>query len=948
MEQAIPFVGRRRELEELQDRLREAQAGAGRLVLVEGEAGAGKSTLVRRLMAQAGPALALAGRCPGPGETPPFGPWRELVAALAREEEREPAGLPPPFGTAPGAWSPYETARALAGWLARFERPLLLLVEDLHWADAATLDLTRHLAGLLGELPALVLATVRSEAVRRGHPLWGWLPDVERAGAVRMALGGLGPEEVAELLEALGLGGGESEALARRLHRRTEGLPLFLRDLLLPVVRGGALPGEGEPLPTSVRQSIDRRLADVSPAAQAVLEAAAVLGADFPLALLERTVDLGEEELAGLLEEAVDARLLEPLDAAGERFAFTHTLVREALLGRLAGPRRRRWHARAAAALEAVAPDKVEALALHLQRAGDPRAPGFLARAGDRALRLGAPAEAEERYGQALALLPEGDPGRAELLLKLGWCRQAGGRPGAPEALRQALTAATEAGDRAVEVWARHLLAWLAVVREERGALEEAEAVMAAQEELRGDPRFERLERELFGEVAGYPRAGAACVGVLAHRGQAEEAERLFRRLAARERPSASHDLLNVGMILAFTSDDFAGAAAMCGEAAERAARLGDIRNAARLKANQLLLLLVGPAMPATAVDAVAGELGRLEEELAARGGLGLMPPGYSLAGVYRYFRGDWPGARRDVLECARQHPESFGGSLRWYAGWILLDLGDAAAAQPLLESVPPFRPEDPVPVSHNFLVLAHALRAELCVALGDEEGALAWLEAAEAWPPLARAAFFRANVRVARALYHRRRGEAEAAWRAAREALEDARLSGSSYTLVRAGRLVGRLARERGEEGVAAASLAEAMERAERCRFPLQAALVRLERAALLAGRSATAATAAADLEAARALLAETPAAGALAAAEVELARHGLAPGRGLPSGLTAREAEVAALVAEGLTDRQIAARLAISPRTVDRHLRNIFQKLDLPNRTALALWATRSGLGA
>ncbi|MDI3318120.1 MAG: AAA family ATPase [Bacillota bacterium] len=942
MELAEPFVGRAREQGELRRLLEAAAGGSGRLVLLEGEAGAGKTTLVRRVTAEPGRAVTVFGRCPGPGETPPFGPWREAVAALAREEGRDPAGLPPPFGEAPGEWSLYETAQALAGWLDREGRPVVVVLEDLHWADAATLDLTRHLAAELPGLPVLVVATLRSDEVRRGHPLWAWLPEAERAGAVRMPLEGLAPGEIEELLRPLGLPGAQAEETARMLHRRTDGLPLFVRDLLATAARTGRVAGEGEPLPATVRQAIDRRLAGVSPASQSALEAAAVLGAEFSAALLERVTGLPEEELAALLEEAVDAHVLEPQDAAGERFAFAHQLVREALLARLVGPRRRRWHARAAAALEATAPEEVEALAFHLARAGDPRAPAFLRRAGDRALRVGAAGEAERQYAEALALLPPGDPGRAELLLKLGRCRHAAGRPGAVEAWREAAEAAAAQGDRPVEVWARHLLAWAALSREDPRCLEEATAAMAAQEELLDDPRYRSLERELFGDVAGYPRAGAACVAILAHRGQVEEARQLLLRLASMEAPGASHDLLDTSMAVAFVSDDLRGAAAMCGEAAETALRLGDEKDAIRLKSNQLLVLLVGSALPPGEVDGAASELRQLEEDVLARTGIAYAPPGYALAGVYQYFRGDWPGASRNVLECARRHPDAFGGTLRWYAGWMLLDLGDAEGARPFLESVPPFRPDDPIPVSHNFLVLAHVARAELYAALGETEEARRWLEAAERWPPLDGAAFFRANVRLARAKYHRARGESEAAWQAASLAVADAAASGSSYTIIRAGRFAGELACERGDAEEGRARFAAALELAERCRFPFEGALTRLARAVALAGSS----EAAEDLAAAREVLAGTGADPALAAAEEALARRGLAPAISPGAPLTAREAEVAALVAQGLTDRQIAAHLAISPRTVDRHLRNIFQKLDLPNRTALALWAARHGL--
>ncbi|MEW6049021.1 MAG: helix-turn-helix transcriptional regulator, partial [Bacillota bacterium] len=160
-------------------------------------------------------------------------------------------------------------------------------------------------------------------------------------------------------------------------------------------------------------------------------------------------------------------------------------------------------------------------------------------------------------------------------------------------------------------------------------------------------------------------------------------------------------------------------------------------------------------------------------------------------------------------------------------------------------------------------------------------------------------------------------------------------------YSAIRVGRFLGQLAFELGKAEEGRAHFAAALELAERCHFPFEAALTRLARGRGLAGSPESMV----DLAAAREVLAGTAAAALLPAADGSLGAAGLPPAA-RAAGLTAREVEVAALVAQGLTDRQIAARLVISPRTVDRHLRNIFQKLDLPNRTALALWAASHGM--
>lgn len=942
MEQAPPFVGRAREQAALHAHLRAAAAGAGRLVLLGGEAGAGKTALVHRVIADAGPPIAVFGRCPGPGETPPFGPWLEAVARLRNTPGWDTGVLPPPFGRAPGEWSLYETAGVLGHWLGRHGRPAVIVLEDVHWADAASLDLTRHLAARLAEVPALVVATYRTDELHRRHPLWAFLPEAQRAGAARILLDRLTPGEVEDLVAGCLTTGAASPDVARVIHRRTAGLALFVREMLEWALRTGEVPREGAPLPDTVRQAIDAKLARLSPAAQEILEAAAVVGQGFSSDLLARVAGVPEGALADALEEAVARHVIRPEGPAGDLFAFDHDLVREVLLGHLVGPRRRRWHARVAAALEQGPRPDPGTLALHLCRAGDPRAPEHLVAAGDQALRLGAVAQAQDHYELALRLLPDAHPGRAEALLKLGWCLRWADPARAGACWQEAAEAAPAAGDRAAALWARYMLARLAVDRNDPRCLDETAAVLAAQEALLSDPRYQRLEADLFGRHPGYPRAGALRVMALAKRGGLDEARALFEALSARAAPGSSHELLSAGMALALLSGRLAEAAAWCGQAADTALALGDYRDAVRLRANQLLTLLIGPAEPPDAVDAVAAALRRVEAEARDRAGFGYLPGGFSLTGVYQYLRGDWRGAWHNVVECARQDPGAFGGTLAWYAGWMLLNSGDPAGARPFLEAVLPVRPEDPVPVSNNLMVLVHAQRAELYVALGAPDEARAWLEAAERWPVLPSAPFFRANLRLAWAHWHRRAGDLDAAWRAAAEGLLDAGAAASSYVALRAHRLLGELAGARGDPATARTHFHAAIELAERCRFPFEGALARLARGRALAESP----DAPADVQAACAFFAGAGAAPALRAARDALAAVGFPKAARLPDGLTAREAEVIALVAQGLTDREIAARLFISPKTVDRHLRNIFNKLGVANRAALAAYAARQGL--
>src|SRR5262245_17430433 len=194
-----PLVGREREQAALREALDAALTGHGSLVLIGGEAGIGKTALAEALCQEATErgALVLVGRCYDLSETPPYGPWLEVTARYPAA----PPGLPP----LPAVVTDRAALAAVASQAALFERvaawfaavaaarPLVLLLEDLHWADPASLDLLRTLARGLADLPLLLLATYRSDELTRRHPLYQLLPTLEReAHAARLDLRALG------------------------------------------------------------------------------------------------------------------------------------------------------------------------------------------------------------------------------------------------------------------------------------------------------------------------------------------------------------------------------------------------------------------------------------------------------------------------------------------------------------------------------------------------------------------------------------------------------------------------------------------------------------------------------------------------------------------------------------------------------------------------------------
>jgi predicted ATPase len=275
---ALPLVGREREQVVLRDRLAVALAGRGSLVLIGGEAGIGKTALAEALLRDAAEqgALVLVGRCYDLTETPPYGSWVEAFERLAAEHDR--ASLPAPLGNSEAVANQavlFAQVRDFLAALAR-EQPLVLLLDDLHWADPASLDLLRSLARWVGTLPILVVVAYRADEVTRRHPLSQLLPLLVREAPVaRLALRPLDLQDVAALVATCyPLPDPDAARLVAYLDRRAEGNPFFVGELLQALDEAGLLrpPSGGEGLwalgdlaqarlPSLVRQVIDGRVA---------------------------------------------------------------------------------------------------------------------------------------------------------------------------------------------------------------------------------------------------------------------------------------------------------------------------------------------------------------------------------------------------------------------------------------------------------------------------------------------------------------------------------------------------------------------------------------------------------------------------------------------------------------------------------------------------------------
>jgi DNA-binding winged helix-turn-helix (wHTH) protein len=476
------FVGREAAMATLFGGLESALAGRGRVALLVGEAGIGKTRTAEELAgaAAARGALVLFGRCHEGAGAPAFWPWVQVVRAYLNAQPRaavrevmqsgaaDLAQLAPEIAAELGAAvapdADPDRARftlfdSLTGFLRRAaqRQPLLVVIDDLHWADPASLLLLQFLARELAAARVLLIAAYRDGRRGGDEPLSRCLGELARVdGCQRLELGGLRDAEIGRFIEAA-TGSVPAPALVAAVAAQTGGNPFFLAELVR-LLDGGEPHGGGPlPVPGGVRDAVARRVAQLSSAGRDWLHAAAVFGRDFELPALADAGSSAKRPRRGCLDaldEAVGAHLVEALGGVPPRYRFAHALVQETLYDALPSRERARLHARAGdalAALHAQDPAPVlSALAHHYGAAaavlGDvDRALTAALRAGRQAASNWAYEEAAAQLGRALQLLEQrkrrgrDTVARDELLLELGENRwKSGDHGGAREAFGQA------------------------------------------------------------------------------------------------------------------------------------------------------------------------------------------------------------------------------------------------------------------------------------------------------------------------------------------------------------------------------------------------------------------------------------------------------------------------------------------------------------------------------
>jgi DNA-binding CsgD family transcriptional regulator len=968
------LVERRAELEALERALERAGEGDPTVTLVIGEAGIGKSRLLREaeLHARDQDMAVLRGECLRlDGGELPFAPLAALLrdapperleaalselgpevrAELERAFPHLGAGLPVGGGSAPDRFAQarlFEAIVLLLGALGR-GAPLLVVLEDVHWIDRSTREFVRFLVRGVRRERLAVAISFRTGELGSADPVREMLAELQYHERVTLLeLAPLGRDGIAAQLEGI-LGRAPDSSLAAELHERCGGNPLFAEELL----SAHRDPG-GEKLPARLADALRVRLRRVPEPARRLLPFAAAIGRPAPAALLGAASGTGEPELSAALRDAVDHHLLVH-DRERDAFLFRHDVVREAVYADLLPGERAPVHGAVAAAI-GDAGAQAE-LAVHWRAAGErERALRASVAAGLEAEDARAFDEALRHLRAALELWPSvADPGvgidRIELLGHLSdlarhtgehaqavaWCEEALALLGAPEDAARAaefferlgrlrsfeddggLAAYQEAlrllgdGDRVgrarllgVEAFALWALRRFDEARERAGS----SLALAQEAGAAGEAAYARTVLGLVVAYAGQPALGA---------------EHLRTAIGELEGLGRPEDLLHAHLYLAEALrlvGDFEGALAVTGDGERHARRLGMQASFGRFL-----------ALNAATDEFVLGRWDAADARLAELDGADLEPWNAiargQVAGQLAMARGRLEDAERELrdAEALREGaPAEYQPTV--YAGLAELELwrGRTPAAR-------------------------EAVRQGLDAMQGD---ALA--------EPLYAPALFAIGARV----------EAEAALAAAGDAGERAR------SAAEAARLAGQLDALVAGDGAPPSALAHAhAARAEAARaagedspedwqavaerwtaigspYPAAYAEWRRTEAAVRAGgaragrdlwREAHALAEALGAETLRDALAQLARRARIAAGD---AQANAADGPALMSlGLTAREAEVLELVGEGLTNRQIAERLFISPKTAGLHVSNILGKLRVANRTQAAEVAHRARAG-
>jgi DNA-binding CsgD family transcriptional regulator len=943
MDRMPALIGRERELERLAILAAAAEAGRGSLVLLAGEAGAGKTALARSALRATGFRTLEGAAQETPG--PPYRP----VAAMLRAHRRDWAALLedqpalrdhlacvlPELAPADRPPEPDAVCAAVAAALEELAAagPLGMLLDDLHWSDEATLDLLRVLAEVAERCPILLLAAYRSDAISRGHPLRRLRTDLRRAGRLReVTVEPLGLAETGLLLERV-LGAPVAPAVVASVHARAEGLPFFVEELAAALHEGGG--EQGPALPESVRDAVLARVNALPADARRALGAAAVVGHEFDLDLVAELQggDAGLDRLAdcGLAAEVGPGA-----------WAFRHALVREAIYADLSWSRRRSLHRAVAERLEAQrAP--AGTMASHWLAAGErERGREALLAAAEAARAASAHRDAATALHRALDLWPPGIDATGRL-----------------RALEGLAAAAELFGDPVVAA---------------RAWTEAAEGLEAAGETRRLAEVQRRLANALDLQGAWERSLAARQEAARAFAAVDEPGEAAAERLAAAARLRSAASYLASLRLLEVAATE-----------ATRADRTDLVARIEALEGN------------------VHARLGEVERGLAlVRSALDLaLSHGHVGAATDAYLRladslehgGDYRAARATYVEasgfCRANDAADTADVCLGCLTWVLRQLGEWEQAADVCREV-----LSSATAARHAQAVAHAVLGSIAVVRGRASRARPHLHSAAALAREIELAAIEMDAGVALARLEVLAGRPEAALERCAAVVQrwdrtdcEAHYSvplfrwmatlaaehGSPELVRRCTSALARIAVRSGAEALAAlshalgeAALLEGDAVAAAGQFEQALAVsngleLPLERAEIERRAAVALAAAGRRDEAVRHLVAAHRTARRLGAAplaariagqvealgeRVERRLGRVAAARAEHAGLSRRELEIARLVAAGETSREIASRLSLSPRTVEMHVHNVLAKLDCRSRVDIARRATELGL--